>query len=167
MMEELCAHIADLAVNSISAGAKLVKVFVEKSNLKNELFIKVSDDGIGMDENTLKQVIDPFFSTKTGRKVGLGIPLLKGTAETCGGSFNITSQKGKGTEITACFPLNHPDLPPIGNVKDTILILSVSNPDVDFLFNIKNDIMNFTFNTKEIKELLNGLPINSPEVIKF
>jgi len=167
MMDDICAHIVDLAVNSISAGAKHVKISIEKSNIKNELFIKVSDDGKGIDEATIKQVIDPFFSTKTGRKVGLGIPLLKGTAETCGGSFHIASIEGKGTEIMASFPLNHPDLPPIGNIKDTILVLSISNPEIDFFFDIKNDIMNFTFNTKEIKTLLNGLTINSPEVIKF
>lgn len=97
----------------------------------------------------------------------MGIPLLKGTAETCGGSFNIKSIQGKGTDIMASFQLSHPDLPPLGNVKDTILVLSISNPEVDFFFDIKNDIMSFTFNTKEIKTLLDGLPINSPEVIKF
>ncbi|HPU29253.1 MAG TPA: hypothetical protein PLM71_02900, partial [Syntrophorhabdaceae bacterium] len=73
----------------------------------------------------------------------------------------------KGTDIMASFQLSHPDLPPLGNVKDTILVLSISNPEVDFFFDIKNDIMSFTFNTKEIKTLLDGLPINSPEVIKF
>lgn len=167
MMDEICAHITDLVVNSISAGAKHIKVSIEKSKVKNKLLIKVTDDGRGMDEDTLKQVIDPFFSTKTGRKVGLGIPLLRGTAETCGGSFDIRSTPGKGTEIMASFPLNHPDLPPIGNVKDTLLVLSISNPEIDFSFTIKNDIMNFTFNTMEIKRLLDGLSINSPEVIKF
>lgn len=167
MMNEICAHIVDLVVNSISAGAKNIKVCIEKSKVKNNLSIKVVDDGKGMDEETLKQVIDPFFSTKTGRKVGLGIPLLKGTAETCGGSFNIKSKPGHGTEITASFPLNHPDLPPIGNIKDTILVLSLSNPEVDFCFTINNDIVNFNFNTVEIKKMLDGLSINSPEVIKF
>lgn len=167
MMDEICAHIIDMAINSITAGAKHVRIMIEKSKIKNELYIEVADDGKGMNEDTLKQVIDPFFSTKTGRKVGLGIPLLKGTAETCGGSFNIKSTPGKGTEIMASFPLNHPDLPPLGNVKDTLLVLSIGNPEIDFSFSIKNDIMHFTFNTMEIKRLLDGMSINSPEVIKF
>ncbi|MCX7965745.1 MAG: ATP-binding protein [Syntrophorhabdaceae bacterium] len=167
MMDEICSHIADLIVNSISAEAKHIKVTIEKSKINNELSLKVSDDGKGMNESILKQVIDPFYSTKIGRKVGLGIPLLKGTAETCGGSFNIKSTPGRGTEIAVSFPLNHPDLPPLGNLKDTILVLSVSNPEVDFTFHIKNDVVNFTFDTMEIKKMLDGLPINSPEVIKF
>lgn len=167
MMDDICAHITDIAANAVSAKAKKVFVFLEKSRINNRLYLKVSDNGKGMDKETLKKVIDPFFSTKTGRKVGLGIPLLKGTAETCGGHFNIKSTPGEGTEIEASFQLDHPDLPPIGKLKDTILILSVSNPDVDFLFNVKNDVINFIFDTEEIKTLLDGVSINSPEVIKF
>ncbi|HOV91362.1 MAG TPA: ATP-binding protein [Syntrophorhabdaceae bacterium] len=167
MMEDICAHITDIAANAISAKAKKVFVFLEKSTVNNRLSLKVTDNGKGMNEETLKKVIDPFFSTKTGRKVGLGIPLLKGTAETCGGHFNIKSTPGEGTEIEVFFQLDHPDLPPIGNLKDTILILTVGNPEVDFLFNIKNDVINFIFDTEEIKGLLDGVPINSPEVIKF
>ncbi|MCX8110417.1 MAG: ATP-binding protein [Syntrophorhabdaceae bacterium] len=167
MMDDICAHITDIAANSVSANAKKIFIFLEKSTINNRLMLKVTDNGKGMDEGTIKKVIDPFFSTKTGRKVGLGIPLLKGTAETCGGHFKIKSTIGKGTEIEATFQLDHPDLPPIGNLNDTILILTISNPEVDFLFNIKNDIINFIFDTEEIKGLLDGVPINSPEVIKF
>ncbi|HOL05674.1 MAG TPA: ATP-binding protein [Syntrophorhabdaceae bacterium] len=166
-MDDICAHITDVVANSVSAGAKKVFIFLEKSTIKNALHLKITDNGKGMDEETAKKVVDPFFSTKTGRKVGLGIPLLKGTAETCGGYFNLKSALGEGTEIDVFFTLDHPDLPPIGNLKDTILILTVSNPEVDFLFNIKNDVINFIFDTEEIKGLLDGVPINSPEVIKF
>jgi hypothetical protein len=120
-----------------------------------------------MDQETVRKVQDPFFSTKAGRKVGLGIPLLKGTAETTGGSFSITSEPGRGTEIRAVFDVHHPDLPPIGGLKDTILVLVVGNPEVDFLFRYSGDGRDYVLDTKEVKEVLEGVPVNHPEVIKF
>ena len=167
MMDDICAHITDIAANAISAEAKKVFVFLEKSIINNRLYLKVSDNGKGMDEETVKRVIDPFFSTKTGRKVGLGIPLLKGTAETCGGHFSLNSSPGVGTEIEVSFLLDHPDLPPLGKLKDNILMLVVSNPEINYSFNIKTDDNDFLFDTKEINNMLDGLPINNPEVIKF
>ena len=167
MMDDICAHITDIAANSLAAGAKKILVFIELSKVNNILSLKISDNGKGMDKETAAKVIDPFYSTKTGKKVGLGIPLLKGTAETCRGSFELTSSTGVGTEIEASFLLNHPDLPPLGKLKDTILILSVSNPEVNFSFEIKTDEKNFLFDTEEINKILDGLPINDPEVMKF
>ena len=167
MMDDICAHITDIVANSISAGAKDVSVSIEKRKSKNILSLIITDNGKGMDEKTAKKVIDPFYSTKMGRKVGLGIPLLKGTAETCGGSFALTSNIGIGTKIEVYFQLDHPDLPPLGKIKDTILILSLSNPEINFTFELKTDEKNFLLNTEEIKTILDGLPINDPEVIKF
>lgn len=167
MMDDICAHITDIVANSISANAKNITVSIEYSKSKNILYLKVSDNGKGMDEETAKKVVDPFFSTKVGRKVGLGIPLLKGTAETCGGNFSLNSSPGVGTEIEVLFPLDHPDLPPLGKLKDTILILTISNPEINFTFNIKTDNRDFVFDTEEINKILDGLPINNPEVIKF
>jgi len=167
MMDDICAHITDIAANSISAGAKNIIVSIEKSKTKNKLSLKISDDGKGMDKDTAEKVVDPFFSTKTGRKVGLGIPLLKGTAETCGGHFSLNSSPGVGTEIEVSFLLDHPDLPPLGKLKDNILMLVVSNPEINYSFNIKTDDNDFLFDTKEINNMLDGLPINNPEVIKF
>ena len=114
-----------------------------------------------------RKVQDPFFSTKIGKKVGLGIPLLKGTAETTGGSFCLSSVVGEGTEIFVSFDLNHPDLPPLGNIRDTILVLVIGNPDTDFRFQIKRDNKEFVLDTKAIKHLLDGVPINHPDVITF
>lgn len=167
MMDDICAHITDIAANSISAGAKNIVVSIEKSVENNKLYLKISDDGRGMDKETAAKVIDPFFSTKTGRKVGLGIPLLKGTAETCGGHFSLNSSPGVGTEIEVSFMLDHPDLPPLGKLKDTMLMLVVTNPEVNYSFNIKTDKNNFLFDTVEINKMLDGMPINNPEVIKF
>lgn len=167
MMDDICAHITDIVANSLSAGAKNVLVSIELSKTRNILSLKISDNGKGMDKETAAKVVDPFYSTKTGRKVGLGIPLLKGTAETCGGSFTLSSNAGVGTEIEVSFLLDHPDLPPLGKLKDTILILSVSNPEVNFSFKIKTDERDFLFDTEEINKILDGLPIHDPEVIKF
>ena len=167
MMDDICAHITDITANSKGACAKNILVSIEKNEKKNKLALKISDDGKGMDKDTAEKVVDPFFSTKTGRKVGLGIPLLKGTAETCGGIFSLKSATSIGTEIEVSFLLDHPDLPPLGKIKDTILMLVVTNPEIHYSFNIKTDNNDFFLDTNEINKLLDGLPINNPEVIRF
>ncbi len=166
-MEEISSHIMDLVTNSISANAKNIEVSVIEDRAAGILEIRVKDDGKGMDKESAKKIQDPFFSTKTGRKVGLGVPLLKGTAETTDGAFSLTSEPGKGTEVTASFRLTHPDVPVLGNLKDTVLVLIVGNPEVDFVFTYKKDGKMFLFDTKEAKKLLEGVPVNHPEVIRF
>jgi len=167
MMDEIASHIIDIVANSVTAKATCITVEITKDTGRDLLNLYIKDDGVGMDEETVKKVLDPFYSTKIGKRVGLGVPLLKGTAETTGGSFRISSVIGKGTEIFACFDLNHPDLPPLGNIRDTILVLVVGNPDTDFRFQVKSDSNEFVLDTKEIKHLLDGVPINHPEVITF
>jgi len=167
MMDEISSHIMDIAINAITAKAKHIEVSVAADLTKSLLTLFFKDDGIGMDKDMIKKVQDPFFSTKTGKKVGLGIPLLKGTAETTGGDFSLTSELGKGVEIHASFHLDHPDLPPLGKLKDTILVLVVGNPDVDFAFKYSVDAREFVFDTTAIKAILQGMPINSPEIVKF
>lgn len=167
MMEELCAHIMDLLANSVSAQAHHIEVHLVETRETGQLVLKIIDNGIGMNDEMAQKVQSPFFSTKLGRKVGLGIPLLKGTAETTGGTFSLRSTPGKGTEITATFNTHHPDLPPVGNLKDTILVSVISNPDIDFTFLCRYNGVDFTLNTTEIKDILGGVPINHPEVINF
>ena len=167
-MEEICAHIMDIAANSLAAKSKHIMISIEKDRSKNLLSIRFKDDGKGMDEEMVKRVTDPFFSTKKGKKVGLGIPLLKGTAETCGGQFDLNSKLGEGVEISASFQLDHPDLPPLGNLRDTIMVLVVGNPDVDFSFTYRGDGEQFSLYTKEMREIIgDGIPLNHPEVVKF
>jgi hypothetical protein len=120
-----------------------------------------------MDEEMVRRVVDPFFSTKKGKKVGLGIPLLKGTAETCGGAFSLKSKPGEGVDISVSFQLDHPDLPPLGNLKDTIIVLVIGNPDVDFSFSYSVDENTFSLYTGEIREMIGDVPINHPEIVKF
>ena len=167
MMDEIASHIIDIVANSVSAKATHISVDITQDTEKNLLTLRIKDNGVGMDETTKQKVLDPFYTTKKGKKVGLGIPLLKGTAETTNGTFCLSSITGQGTEIFASFDLSHPDLPPLGNIRDTILVLVVGNPDTDFCFCIKADAKEFTLDTKEIKNLLDGVPINHPEVITF
>lgn len=167
MMDEIASHILDIVANSVAAKAKNIDILITKDTPGSRLSLMIRDDGVGMDEDMAKNVQDPFFSTKTGRKVGLGVPLLKGTAETTGGRFSLNSKVDRGTEISVEFDLNHPDLPPLGNIRDTLFVLIVSNPEVDFVFVYRNNEKGFVLDTKEVKCILEGIPINNPEVIKF
>ncbi len=167
MMEELCSHVMDIVTNSITAKARHIEVSIFEDNINGLLTLSVKDDGTGMDLDTAQKVQSPFFSSKEGRKIGLGIPLLKGTAETTGGTFSLVSEKGKGVEICASFSITHPDLPPLGNLKDTIFVLVVGNPEIDFVFRYKVDAKEFTLNTADIKRLLENVSITNPEVTNF
>ena len=167
MMDEIASHIMDIVANSVSAKAKNILVSIIIDTKKALLTLRIKDDGIGMDEDMARKVQDPFFSTKIGKKVGLGIPLLKGTAETTEGSFHLSTSVGQGTEIFVSFNLKHPDLPPLGNLKDTVFVIVVGNPETDFRFQIISDGEEFILDTKEIKALLDDIPINYPEVIAF
>jgi anti-sigma regulatory factor (Ser/Thr protein kinase) len=167
MMEEICAHILDIAANAVTAGAGHIAVSIREDRKNNLLSVSFRDDGKGMDEEMVRRVVDPFFSTKKGKKVGLGIPLLKGTAETCGGAFSLKSKPGEGVDISVSFQLDHPDLPPLGNLKDTIIVLVIGNPDVDFSFSYSVDENTFSLYTGEIREMIGDVPINHPEIVKF
>ena len=167
MMDEIASHIIDIVANSVTARATDISIDIEKDTYRNLLSLHVKDNGAGMDKETEEKVLDPFYTTKKGKKVGLGVPLLKGTAETTGGTFRLSSVVGQGTEIFATFDLSHPDLPPLGNIRDTMLVLVIGNPDTDFRFSLKVDSKQFVLDTKEIKHLLEGVPINHPEVITF
>jgi hypothetical protein len=167
VLEELSDHLMDISMNSVRAGAKNVALSVVADEAQHRLTILITDDGVGMSEEAVKNVTDPFFSTKTGKKVGLGVPLLKGAAEMCEGEFHIRSAPGKGTEIEAVFALGHPDLPPLGDVKETMFLLSVSNPEVRFSFRYDVGGKEFLLDTGEMKDALGGVPLNHPEVIGF
>ncbi len=167
MLEELADHIMDIVMNSVRAGARNVSVSVVARPDTGSLAITIADDGSGMGEEALRRVTDPFFSTKAGRQVGLGVSLLKGATEMCDGEFHMESAVGKGTVVKAVFPLDHPDVPPLGNVRETVLLLCVTNPGVHFSFRSELDGKEFSLDTKEINDVLGGLPINHPEVVSF
>lgn len=167
-MFELSLHILDLVQNSITAGATLVTIEVIQDSENDVLIIVIKDDGKGMDEAFLKKVISPFATTRTTRKVGLGIPMFKQCAEMCNGSFELTSEVGVGTELRATFQKSHMDLPPIGDLVDTIRSLILGAPEKpDFQLLYKIDDRAFDFDTREIRQVLGGVPLNESAVMEW
>ncbi len=164
-MKELSLNILDITQNSISACASKIIISVEKDTDKDLLTVTIEDNGKGMDEEFVKNVTDPFTTTRSTRKVGMGIPLLKMSAEQAGGEFNINSKLGVGTEVIATFRLNHIDRVPLGDIGQTISALVSCNQLVDFLYVHKSDGQEFKFDTMEIKEILGDVPLNEPDVI--
>lgn len=162
-MRELSLHILDVAENSVKANASLVKVSVVIE--KGYLTITVEDDGKGMSEEFLSKVTDPFTTTRTTRKVGLGLPLLKQASEQANGTFSIKSTLGVGTTVKASFEVNNIDRMPLGNLTDTIV--SLVYPDVDFVWTYRVEGKEFVFDTREIKAQLDGVPIDSADVLVF
>ena len=164
MMRELADNIMDIAQNSISAGAALTEVHVKISHAADLITFTFKDNGCGMDEEMVKAVIEPFTTTRKTRKVGLGLPLLKQTAEMTGGALDIQSTVGVGTVVTATFGLGHIDRPPMGDVAGAWFSLVVMNPEKDFLFTYDYDGNVFTFDTREVREAVAPIPLNQMEI---
>lgn len=166
-MEDLSLHILDVAENSVAAGATRVEIRVDEDTGHDLLTIEIKDNGRGMDEETMKTAIDPFFTTKTVRRVGLGLPFFKQAAEECDGSFSLASEKGKGTSVSVTFRRSHIDRKPLGDMGASIMVLIAGNPGIDILFTYRKDGYAYSMNTQEIREELADVPINSPEVLKL
>ena len=166
-MEDLSLHILDIAENSIAAGASKIRIKIIENVKKNLLLIEIADNGKGMDENTIKMAQDPFFTTKSNKHVGLGIPFLAQSAREAMGDISITSKKGEGTTITATFKYNHIDRKPLGDIEKTLTVLIAGNPEVDFVYEHKRNSHTYYLDTTEIKKKLKGIPTNHPEVIKI
>ncbi|MDM8533280.1 ATP-binding protein [Clostridiaceae bacterium HSG29] len=164
-MKELSLHILDIARNSIVAEAKNIRISIIEDSDNDKLIIKIKDDGKGMDEHMVENVVDPFFTTRTTRDVGLGIPLFKANAENCDGEFIINSDIGIGTEITAKFKKSHIDRAPLGNMADTIITIINANIDVDLIYTHEINKEIFTLNTKEIKKHLGEIMITNLDVL--
>ena len=137
-MEDLSLHILDVVENSIRAGAGQIEVRLEEKKAENILYLFIIDDGSGMDEETVKEVSSPFYSSKEGKVFGLGISLLKQAALETEGDFEINSTMGVGTKIKAVFNNNHPDMKPLGDIMLTIKILRLSHPDIEFKYDFKS-----------------------------
>jgi anti-sigma regulatory factor (Ser/Thr protein kinase) len=166
-MLELAAHILDIAENSVRAGAELVQIEIEEDTANDSLSIAIIDDGQGMDQDETKKVLDPFYTTKTVRRIGLGIPLLADAAQRAGGSLQLNSEKGKGTIIKATFSLSHVDRQPMGNLISTLIILIAGNSEVDFFYKHRHNDRRFELDTREIRKEIKDVPINHPEILKY
>jgi anti-sigma regulatory factor (Ser/Thr protein kinase) len=166
-MEDLSLHILDIVENSIAAGASKIQIKVTENMEKNLLLIEISDNGSGMDEETLKMADDPFFTTKKTRRVGLGISFLSQAARESGGDITIKSKKGTGTYICARFQHDHIDRKPLGDIEKTLTILITANPEIDFIYRHKRNKHSFSINTSRIKKELGKIPLTHPKAIKF
>jgi anti-sigma regulatory factor (Ser/Thr protein kinase) len=164
-MEELSLHILDLVENCIAAGARCVEIRIRESRRDDLLLIEIEDDGSGMSKDVLKAATDPFFTTRTTRRVGLGLPLFEQAARMVGGHIKIESHPGAGTKVTGVFKQSHLDRQPLGDMAETLLTLVVGNPQIEFTFLHRTDASEVSFSSKEIKAELGGRPINSPEGI--
>lgn len=169
-MRELSLNVLDIAQNSITAKATLVTITVDESVPADTLSITVEDNGCGMTEAQVEHVTDPFYTTRTTRKVGLGIPFFKMEAEMTGGSFTIRSQKGIGTSLTAVFHPSSVDMIPIGDIGGTVQLLISCNPTLDFLYTRRYETAagerrELSLDTREMREMLGEVSLDSPEVV--
>ena len=166
-MRELSLNILDIAQNSISAGAPLITIEVSENTVDHILIIGIYDNGKGMSESQVKSVIDPFFTTRTTRKVGMGIPLFKMAAEQTGGSLEIKSELGVGTEVRATFKTDSVDFTPLGDVASTIQMLITMNIDRDFVYKRTVDGREFVCDTRELKAILGDVPLDTYEISQW
>jgi hypothetical protein len=166
-MKNIALHILDIAQNSISAGASLINIELRDSPRQDELVVKISDNGKGMDQEAVNRVADPFYTTRTTRKVGMGIPLLKHNAEQAGGRLTLSSVPCAGTKLKATFSRSHPDCPPLGDVAGVISLLSGANPAIDFVYRHTSGTADYVFDTREVKLILEEVPLSEPSVIRY
>lgn len=171
-MKELSLNVLDIAKNSVKAKAKLIRITMEEENAC--LTLTIADDGCGMTPEILEGVVNPFYTTRTTRKVGMGIPLLKLAAEQTGGSVSITSRHesaypdSHGTEVTATFFTNHIDFTPVGDLVSTMETLIMGSPEIDFVFTHKTERFAVELDTRQIREVLGAdVPLDSFEVIQW
>ena len=148
-MEDLSLHILDIVENSLRSEAKLIEISLVEDTQQDSLTIQIKDDGKGMDPEILRQASDPFFTTKQGRKVGLGLALLAQAAREAEGAFHISSSAGSGTTITVSLCQSHPDCKPLGDMCATIELLVSTNPGVDFVFEHKSGTEHLRLDTRE------------------
>jgi len=162
-VEDLSLHILDIVENSIKAKASRIEIKVVEDIGKDLLTIEIKDNGQGIDEETIKKVFDPFFTTRTTRRVGLGLPLLSQAARESGGDIEIESEVGRGTRVKATFGYSHIDRKPLGNMEATLTTLIAGNPEVDFIYEHKKDELEYRLDTKEIRA---GVIRKSNKVVK-
>jgi len=164
-MEDLSLHILDIAENAIAAGAQNITIYLEENEANNLLILQLRDDGKGMDEDTRRKSLDPFFTTKQEKKIGLGLPLLAQACREVEGSLEIDSEPGKGTTVTARMKLNHIDRKPLGDIGSTVMTLISGNPKINIKFRYKHNEQNFELDTRDIKSQFGEEALSLPEVL--
>ncbi|MCP4349288.1 MAG: sensor histidine kinase [Desulfobacterales bacterium] len=163
-MREIALHIMDIAENGIGAGADCIHIIVNEAITENQLKIEIRDNGRGIPDNMLDKVTDPFVTSRTTRKVGLGLSLLEVAAQRCEGDFAISSEPGKGTSITASFQYDHIDRSPVGDMASSVSLLIAGNPDTDFVYTHIVDGKDFILDTRELKKQ-GDISLTDPSII--
>lgn len=166
-MTELSLNVLDIAQNSVKAKATLIELLLDRDVSQKKLSITIRDNGCGMTKQQCDSVCDPFFTTRTTRKVGLGVPFFKMSAEQTGGSFSIHSVVGEGTEVTAVYCYESIDMMPLGDMAATVCSLVSVNPDIDFVYSFTCGEKTFAMDTREIRQIMEGVPLNTAEVVRF
>ncbi len=166
-MRELALHLMDIAENSAAAQAKTIHLEVEEDTAADRLWMCVRDDGRGMDAEMVRRVTDPFVTSRTTRKVGLGIPLLKEAAESCNGDLTIQSQVGQGTTLEVRFQRSHIDRMPLGDLARTMFALLIAHPEIHWVFRYRVDGAEFLFDDAPVKETLGDVPLTEPEILAY
>ena len=164
-MRELSLHILDVVENGITAGGNCIWIEVDEARKKDRLKIVIRDNGSGMPIEKLDNINDPFITSRTTRRVGLGLSLLSAAAERCDGTLRVDTQPGKGTEIEAIFRYNHIDRAPLGDMAATITTLIIGNPGIDFVYSHRIDGNDFSLDTREIRAEMDDLSLSDPVVI--
>ncbi len=167
-MTEISLNILDVAENSVRAQADLVEIIVAVDTSEDTLTVTIRDNGCGMTKEQIQKVMDPFFTTRTTRKVGLGVPFFKQAAESTGGSFSIESVLNAGTVVIASFTLSHIDRMPLGDMTGTIHMMVTMHPEIDFVYTYRFDDRSFTLDTREFREILGeDISFSSPDVSAY
>ncbi|NLK64728.1 MAG: ATP-binding protein [Tissierellia bacterium] len=164
-MKEISMHILDIAMNSIKANAALVEIKIEDSIKNNWLKITIADNGKGMSEEVINRVTNPFYTTRTSRKVGLGLPMLKEACERCKGYLIIESEIGLGTKVFCYFERDNIDRAPLGNMGETIMTIINAGNSFELIYTHKTDEGEFIFDTRQVKEMLDGIDIRDINVL--
>ena len=166
-MEDLSLHILDIVENSVAAKADKIEIRISEDRKKDLLSVEVIDNGTGMDKKTVEKAFDPFYTSKTVRRFGFGLPLLSEAAKAANGHLSIQSKKGEGTKIKADFQYSHIDRKPLGNMGQTIITLVIGNPGIDLIYVHIRNSQKYSLDTRKIKAQLKETPINSPDGIRM
>lgn len=172
-MREIALHLLDIVENSVTALAKNIRVEISVDLCLDKMSVIVEDNGKGMDAETVARVVDPFVTSRTTRKVGLGIPLLKAAAEACNGTLELQSTPGKGTRLKVTFQHSHIDRMPLGDLASTFLSMLIAHPDVHWLFVYRSILSDgtpgaeFIFDDRPVKDTLEDVPLTEPDVLAY
>lgn len=166
-MEDLSLHILDIVENSVAAKADRIEIRILEDKKRDLLSVEVIDNGAGMDKNAVEKALDPFYTTKTVRRFGFGLPLLSEAAKAANGHLSIQSETGEGTKIKADFQNSHIDRKPLGDIGQTIITLIAGNPEIDLIYVHKKNNHLYRLDTRRIKKQLKDMPLNSPYGIRM